>query len=98
MKLKELASKPQLKEIVIDNEKIVEKYGDSLSFYIQDKIPLEQYRKMATLNQEDVGHMIGMMKEMILDEDGLPVMSEGEVLPMDVLNAAVEKVTENLGK
>ena len=98
MKLKELASKPQLKEIVIDRAEIVEKYGDSLSFYIQDKIPLETYSKMATLDHKNVGQMIGMMKDMILDEQGLPVMSDGEVLPMDVLNAAVEKVTENLGK
>lgn len=98
MKLKDLASKPKLQEIVIDKEEIVEKYGDSLSFYIQDKIPLEQYTKMASLNHEDVGQMIGFMKDMILDEEGLPVMTDGEVLPMDVLNAAVEKVTENLGK
>jgi|TARA_R110000744_G_scaffold9768_1_gene31112 hypothetical protein len=98
MKLKDLATKPQLIEVEITNEKIVEKYGDSVSFFIQDKIPLEQYTKMAALDHSDVGQLIDMMKDLILDENGLPVMVDGNILPMDVLNAAVEKVTESLGK
>jgi len=98
MKLKELATKPQLIEVSIDKEEIVEKYGDSISFFIQDKIPLEQYTKMAALDHSDGGQLIDMMKDLILDETGLPVMVDGNILPMDVLNAAVEKVTESLGK
>jgi len=98
MKLKELATKPQLIEVSIDKEEIVEKYGDSISFFMQDKIPLEQYTKMASLDHSDVGQLIDMMKDLILDETGLPVMVDGNILPMDVLNAAVEKVTDSLGK
>lgn len=98
MKLSELAAKPQLKEIIIDEKDIVEEYGDSLSFYVQDRLPIETYTKLATMKTEDVGSMYNVIKELILDENGLPVMSDGNVLPMNVMTAAVMKVTETLGK
>ena len=37
-------------------------------------------------------------KDLILDEDGLPVMSDGNILPMDVMTEAVMQVTDRLGK
>lgn len=98
MKLSELAAKPQLKEIIIDEKDIVEEYGDSLSFYVQDRLPIETYTKLATMKTEDAGSMYNVIKELILDENGLPVMSDGNVLPMNVMTAAVMKVTETLGK
>jgi len=98
MKLKDLAAKPQLQEILIDDESIVEEYGEALSFFVHDRIPLEQYTKLASLNTNDMGEMFMAMKDLILDEGGMPVMSDGNVLPMKVMNAAVLKVTESLGK
>ena len=98
MKLKELAAKPQLVEIIIDDEAIVEEYGDNLSFFIHDRLPIEKYTHLASLNTDDAGAMYQVIKDLILDEDGLPVMSDGNVLPLNVMNAAVLKVTENLGK
>ena len=98
MKLKELAAKPKLIEIIIDDEKIVEEYGDTLSFFIHDRLPIETYTNLASLNQEDASAMYSVIKDFILDENGIPVMSDGNVLPIDVMTAALTKVTENLGK
>lgn len=98
MKLKDLASKPQLTEVIIDDKEIVEKYGDTLQFFVQDRLPIETYTKLASVNQEDAGQMYNVIKDLILDEEGLPVMSDGNVLPMDVMTAAVVKVSESLGK
>lgn len=98
MKLKELAAKPQLTEIIIDDKDIVEKYGETLSFYIQDRLPIETYTRLASVQTDDAGQMYEVIKELILDDDGQPVMSDGNVLPMDVMTAAVVKVTDNLGK
>jgi len=98
MKLQELASKPQLKEIIIDDTEIVEKYGDSLTFYVQDRLPIEVYTKLASVKQDDPGQMYHVIKDLILDEEGMPVMSEGNMLPMDVMTAAVIRVTDSLGK
>ncbi len=98
MKLKELAAKPQLTEMIIDDADIVEEYGESLSFFVHDRLPIEQYTKLASLNTSDMAEMFLAMKDLILDDEGMPVMSDGNVLPMPVLNAAVTKVTEMLGK
>ena len=98
MKLTELAKKPQLVEMKINDEEIVEKYGDELLFFVHDRLPIETYTKLATVKTDDPGEMYNTIKDLILDENGHPVMSEGNVLPVDVMNAAVVKVTENLGK
>jgi len=98
MKLSELAAKPQLKEIQIDDKDIVKEYGDVLSFFVMDRLPIETYTKLASVKTEDPGEMYNVIKDLILDEDGMPVMADGNVLPMDVMTAAVLKVTESLGK
>ena len=98
MKLKDLATKPQLQEVTIDDEKIVQEYGDSLQFYIQDRLPIETYTKLASIKTEDAGEMYNIIKDLILDENGHPVMVEDKILPMNVMVAAVEKVTQFLGK
>jgi len=98
MKLSDLAAKPQLKEIIIDDENIVKEYGDSLSFYVQDRLPIETYTKLATIKTDDAGSMYNVIKDLILDDKGMPVMADGNVLPMNVMTAAVIKVTDMLGK
>jgi hypothetical protein len=42
--------------------------------------------------------MIDLVKEIVLDEDGVPVMDEQHVLPTDLLNAAMVKVVDIVGK
>ena len=98
MKLSELASKPQLTEMIINDDAIVEKYGEELQFFVLDRLPIETYTKLASVKTDDPGEMYHVIKELILDENGQPVMRDGNVLPMDVMNAAVMKVTESLGK
>jgi hypothetical protein len=98
MDLKELSKKPQLLEVVIDDEKIVEKYGDSLTFYIYDRQPLDLYGKLSKMTDSDFEHMNDVFQELILDKDGNKVMDNEHVLPIDVVMAAVTKVGERLGK
>ena len=98
MKLQELATKPQLTKITIDSEGIVEKYGETIDFYVLDRLPLEKYTKLASVKTEDFSSMIDLVKELVLDEDGKPVMDEEHVLPTDLLNEAMVKVVEVVGK
>ncbi len=97
-KLSELAGKPQLTPIIIDDADIVEKYGEELEFYVYDKLPISTYTKLASLNTKDAGELYAAVKDLVLDEKGLPIVNEEVTLPMDIMNAAIMKVTESLGK
>jgi len=98
MKLKELATKPQLTKIIIDKEEIVDKYGEEIDFYVLDRLPLDKYTQLASVKTDDFSSMIDLVKELVLDEDGQPVMDDDHVLPTDILNEAMIKVVDVVGK
>lgn len=98
MKLSELAKKPQLQKITITKESIVEKYGDELDFYVYDRQPLDIFSKLADVQEENVGEYMNILKDIIVNEDGNPVMSEELTLPIDVLTEAMRLIGEHLGK
>jgi hypothetical protein len=98
MKLKDLATKPQLIRVVIDDKELVETYGEELEFFINDRLPIATYTKLASVKTDNVGELFDALKDLILDEDGKPVMDDEKILPLDLLNASVIKVTERLGK
>jgi len=98
MKLSELAAKPQLTKIIINDLEIVEKYGEELEFYVHDRFDMETFTKMASVESKEPGKLYEIVKDLILDENGMPVMRDEMVLPMDLMMAAVVKVTDSLGK
>jgi hypothetical protein len=98
LKLTQLASKPQLIKVTVDNEDLVKTYGDELEFWIWDRQPIDQFIKMATTGASDYAEMIRMVNDLILDEDGNKAIKEGEALPNDVMIAVINKVVERLGK
>jgi hypothetical protein len=98
LNLTQLASKPQLIKITLDTKEILEKYGDSLEFWIMDRQPIDQFIKMATLGADNYGEMIRMVNNLVLDEAGAPAIKEGEALPNDVMLSVIGAVVERLGK
>lgn len=100
MKLKQLASKPQLVRVVLDDEDTLKEYGEELEFYVWDKQPLAKFIKFAnvTAESETFPELIDFCAELILDEDAKPVIGEGEVLPSAVMVRCINKVVEQLGK
>lgn len=97
MKITELTAKPTLTKITIDDEALVEKYGEEIEFWVWDRQPLEKYVAMAQ-NGGDTGVVMNLAKEMILDETGNPVMTGDNTLPSDIAMRALTKVIETLGK
>jgi hypothetical protein len=98
MKLAELSQKPQLIKIQIDEEHIIEKYGEALEFFIYDRQPLDVFSKLANAKQDDFSGAAMLLKDLILNEDGSKVIDEDHVLPMDVLIEAIKLIGERLGK
>ena len=98
MKLSQLSAEPQLVEVTIDNKAIVKKYGEPLTFYTWDRQPMDVFTRLANVTEQDSSEAISVMKTLILDDDGKPVIDDKNTLPMDILIKAMEKVTELLGK
>ncbi len=98
MNIKNLATKPQLVQITLDDADIVEKYGEPLDFWVWDKQPLDKFIKFASAGETDFGQILTLCSDLILDSEGNPVLTDGAVLPNQVLVKCVNKVVEQLGK
>lgn len=98
MKLADLAQKPKLIKLTVNDEAIVKKYGDELEFYMYDRQPLDVFSKMANASSDDLDTYFSLLTQIILKEDGTPVISDEQVLPVDVMTEAMKLIGENLGK
>lgn len=98
MKLTQLAAKPQLVRIELDDEEIRKEYNESLEFWIWDRQPMEQFVKLAQLKPEDFQELVHTVNNMVLDEDGRPVVQDGLMLPTNIMTKVIGKVVETLGK
>jgi hypothetical protein len=104
MKLSEITKKPQLIELLIDDDETVEEYGEPLSFHTWDRQPMDVFVKLANLTSNienknpNIGDMIDVVKDLILDEKGKQILKDKEAMPTNVLMKVIQKVTEQLGK
>jgi hypothetical protein len=98
MELKSLTAKPQLVEIKINDEETVAKYGEAVTFFVLDRLPMDTFVRVSMLDFKDIKNLLSLAVELILDKDGKPVMTEEELLPTDLVMKAVEAFLEQLGK
>jgi len=100
MDIRNLATKPQLIKVTLDDADIVELYGDAIEFWVWDKQPLQKFVKFANVSDDktNFGDVLELCSELILDNEGNPVLVDGAVLPNKVLIKCVNKVVEQLGK
>lgn len=98
MKLSELAAKPKLISVTIDDEEIVKKYNEPIVFYTYDRQPIDTFMRLANSDQNNIAGMIDVVRNLLLDEKGKPILNDEVMLPTDVLIKAIGKVTEMLGK
>lgn len=96
--IKNLATKPVLVKVTLDDPEIVSNYGDALEFWVWDKQPLTKFIKFANAEQSNPAELIDFCSTLILDEAGNPVMTDGAILPATVLIKCVNRVVEQLGK
>jgi hypothetical protein len=98
MKLTQLAAKPQLVKIELNDEDVIKEFGESLEFWIWDRQPMDKFVKLAQMNGENMGDLISAVNDMVLDEDGNSIVKDGLVLPTNVMTKVIGKVVETLGK
>lgn len=98
MKLSQLAAKPQLIKLVLDDEEIVKEHGEPIEFYTWDRQPLDTFMKLANSDGKDAGQMIDIVRTLILDEDGKQIIKGEDIIPSNILIRAIAKIVETLGK
>jgi hypothetical protein len=98
MKLSELARKPQLIPMVIDDQDIRDTYGDVIEFWTWDRQPMSSFMKLANVDAQDTGTMLAAVRDLVLDETGQPMLTGETSLPAPVLMRVITRVIGQLGK
>lgn len=99
MNISELSKKPQLLQIAIDDEDIVEVYGEPVKFCMKDHIDLDTYFDFFRYQKESSSEqLMATLRKIILKEDGTQAIPDDEILPLDLTLAVLVKVNDNLGK
>jgi len=98
MKLNSLTAKPQLVEIEINDDEVINEYGEAITFHTWDRQPLDVFMKLAAADHTNTVGVIGIVRTLILDEKGKEILKDDAMLPTNILMKAIGKVTELLGK
>ena len=98
MKLSQLASKPQLIKITLDENEIIEQYGEAIEFWTWDRQPLDTFMRLAQSQDSNAGQMIDIVRTLILDENGQQVIDENNMLPTSILLRVIQRIVDLLGK
>lgn len=98
MKLQDLAKKPQLIKVTLDDEDIVEEFGESIEFHTWDRQPMDVFLKLASIDQANPASIFEAVRGLILDEHGNVVLKDEAALPTKVMMRVITRVVEGLGK
>ena len=98
MELTKLTAKPQLIRVEINDEEVIQEYGEPLEFYIWDRQSMDSFVKLATLDYKNFGTVAEVVREFVLDSEGRPVVTADQVLPTNIMMKAITTVIETLGK
>lgn len=99
MNIKQFVSTPKLIQITLDDPTLLESYGEPITFYTYDIVSMSMYFDFFNARSNSQFEALGkLIKQMILDEQGKPVMDEKQDLPIDIMAAAVTRIGEILGK
>ena len=98
MDLIKLAAKPQLVKVEINDEETIAQFGEPLEFYVHDRQDMDQFVRLATLDYADFANVGRVVKDMVLDAQGQPILTDGNTLPTNILMKAITQVIETLGK
>jgi hypothetical protein len=99
MDIKQLAKKPTLTKLEISDADIVETYGEAVTFYMIDQFDINTYFSFYRLQQGDDSDLLNeLLRKLILDSEGKPVLEKDEVFPVTLTLAILMRINEFLGK
>jgi len=98
MKINQIASKPQLIKLTLDDEATITELGESLEFWTWDRQPLDTFMQLASIRNDNPKEIIDVVRSLILDETGQQVVKGDIMLPTQILIRIIQKIVETLGK
>ena len=98
MQLSQIAAKPQLIKMILDDEDTVREFGEPVEFYTWDRQPMDVFMQLAAVSNKDPQVMIGIIRTLILDDAGKEIITKDAMLPSSILLRVVGKVVDLLGK
>jgi len=99
MKIQSFVTTPQLIEVVLDEPSLVETYGEPITFHTYDIVSMSVYFDFFNArSNSEFDLLTKLIKSMILDDKGKPILTEEKDLPIDIVTAAVIKLGDILGK
>jgi hypothetical protein len=99
MDISKFAKKPTLTKIVMDDQEVIDTYGETIEFHMLDQMSISTYFEFYRLQQEqDSDKLNELLRKIVLKEDGTPALTEEEIFPVDLTLGLLVKINEFLGK
>lgn len=99
MDISQFAKKPQLHKLVLDDQELLDTYGEEITFWMQDVVDINTYFDFYKhQGARDGDQLMNVLRKIILKEDGQPAINDGDIIPIDITLATLMKVNEHLGK
>ena len=96
--IKDFARKPELVRVELNNEDVIAEFGDSVIFYMKDYVDISTYFDFYRSQTDNPGGLNSVLRKLVLNAEGQPVMGEDEALPATLAIGALSKISEVLGK
>lgn len=97
MKLAEISTTPKLVKIQLNDDDVVDTYGEPIDFWILDRQPMGTFMKLATLDEKNVSELAESILQICLDENGKPMLKDGATPPASIMMKVIGRVVEELG-
>ena len=99
MDISQLAKKPELVKLVLDDQELVNTYGEEITFFMLDVIDINTYFDFyKNQNEQDGERLMHVLRKIILNEQGNPAIAEDSILPVDITLNVLMKISDHLGK
>lgn len=99
MNISDLATRPELQQLTLDSEAIVEAYGEPITFWMRDHLDLATYFDFYKFQKESSGEqLMSTLRKIVLTAEGKPAIPDDCILPVDVTLEIMVKINDNLGK
>jgi hypothetical protein len=98
MKLSEIAAKPKLIQVKLDDEDVVKEFGEPLEYWTWDRQPMDMFMRLSTVDPDNQSRIIEIVRDLILDEKGEQIIHDDATIPTWVMMKVMTQVVEGLGK